>query len=205
VLRFYTVMKRTLFTALLSICVISFWISCGNSSETSEVATTQEVNTSLIYGDTSYRFPELSEAAKKEIFQWSVFEDFENELKFINGSNIEALQSGSERLIQHTDSLTKKIPEKLNTQAIVSRLLVVKTHASLLHQEVHKDRFENEEIENHLQTLNRATQNFVEQINGKFAKDQIDLDQQDEEAKELEKQRRLRDSIFQAEIRDSEG
>ena len=75
----------------------------------------------------------------------------------------------------------------------------------MLHQEVHKDRFENEEIESHLQTLNRATQNFVEQINGKFAKDQIDLDQQDEEAKELEKQRRLRDSIFQAELRDSEG
>jgi hypothetical protein len=42
----------------------------------------------------------------------------------------------------------------------------------------------------------------VLQINEKVEKDQIDIQRKDDEAKELKKQRKARDSIFQLELQD---
>ena len=182
--------------------IFLFVISCGNPSEV--IDDQQEVvDTTTLYGDKRFVFPDLSQNAKVHITKWGAFEDFEAEAKNINGSTIEALRDKSERLISRIDSLTKKVPDTLKTQAIVSRVMVTKTRASLLHEEVRKSRIDSARLENQIDEMNIATKNLIVQINEKFQKDAIYLQRRDDEKKELEKQKRFLDSVYKAELEDS--
>lgn len=177
-------------------------ISCGNPSEVIEDQQ-EVVDTTTLYGDKRFVFPDLSENAKVYITKWGAFEDFEAEAKNINGSTIEGLLDRSERLISRIDSLTKKVPDTLKTQAIVSRVMVTKTRASLLHQEVRKSRIDSARLQVQIDEMNMATKNLIVQINEKFLKDAIYLQRKDDEKKELEKQKRFLDSVYKAELEDS--
>lgn len=179
-------------------------ISCGNPQEAIDIHQ-QIADTTTLFGDERFVFPDLSESAKAYITKWGAFEDFEAEAKNINGSTIEGLRDKSERLISRIDSLTKKVPDTLKTQAIVSRVMVTKTRASLLHQEVRKSRIDSARLQIQIAEMNIATKNLIVQINEKFQKDAIYLQRRDDEKKELEKQKRFLDSVYKAELQDSKN
>jgi len=177
-------------------------ISCGNSSEESKLQVpSQQINSSL-YGNTSFVFPELTDEAKIEVSHWGAYEDFEAEVKSINGNNIEELQIRTSQLVFHIDSLIKKIPDTLNTRAIYSRVIVVKTRSQLLEQEVNKSRIDSIQLQNYFDEMNISAKNLMVQINEKFQKDAIDLQRVDNEKQELEKQQRFLDSVHQIELQD---
>ena len=117
----------------------------------------------------------ISEKAKIYGVQWLGFEDFEIEFRSLNGSTLEQLRTKSERLVQYSDSLTKKIPDTLNSISISSRLVVVRTRANLLFQEVHKSRLDSLRLENAIDEMNVAVTHLILQLNEKFEKDEIDL------------------------------
>jgi len=185
----------------LSLLVSIFLISCGNSSEDIKTQQPDEITSSL-YGDTHFVFPELTAEAKLEVSHWGAYEDFDMEAKSINGNNIEALQIKTSQLVSHIDSLTKKIPDTLNTRAISSRVIVVKTRSQLLEQEVNKSRIDSLQLQNYFEELNISVKNLIIQINEKFQKDAIDLQRVDNEKQELEKQQRFIDSVYQIELQD---
>ena len=56
----------------------------------------------------SFSFPELTNEAKIEVSHWGAYEDFDTEVKSINGNNIEELQIKTSQLVFHIDSLIKK-------------------------------------------------------------------------------------------------
>ncbi len=175
--------------------------SCGNSSE--EIETTQEnIETTIIFGEKNFVFPNLSEAAKNYGMQWGAFEDFEIEAKSLNGSTIDGLRAKTTRLINSLDSISKKVPDTLNTKPIVSRLMVAKTRAMLLQQEVQKRNIDSARLQLQIKEMNNAAKNLIIQINEKFLKDAIDFQRIDSEKKEIENQKRLMDSIFKQEIKD---
>jgi len=177
-------------------------ISCGNSSEESKLQVpSQQINSSL-YGNTSFVFPELTDEAKIEVSHWGAYEDFEAEVKSINGNNIEELQIRTSQLVFHIDSLIKKIPDTLNTRAIYSRVIVVKTRSQLLEQEVNKSQIDSIQFQNYFDEMNISAKNLMVQINEKFQKDAIDLQRVDNEKQELEKQQRFLDSVHQIELQD---
>jgi predicted nucleic acid-binding Zn-ribbon protein len=177
-------------------------VSCGNNSETIE--NPQEIlDSSTLFGDANFVFPSLSENAKTYITQWGAFEDFETEAKRINGNTIEALRDKTERLISRIDSLTKKVPDTLQTNAIVSRVMVAKTRAHLLYQEVRKMQIDSGKLQQQIFEMNRATKNLLIQINEKFQKDAIDFQRKDDEKKEIEKQKRFLDSVYKTELQDT--
>ena len=194
-------MNRILIFTVLSLFLCFGIYSCGDpSSETEQ--TTLQVDTTIRYGQKGIEFPKLSEKTKFQLAQWAVFDDFEMEAITISGSTIEALKVKTERLIIHTDSLAKKIPDTLNTNLVVSRLMVVGTRTKLLHQEVHRARLDSAKIVNHIEEFNNALVNFLRQLNEKFQKDAIDEQRKDDEKKELEKQKRFLDSVYQVELED---
>ena len=177
-------------------------ISCGNSSEETKIQMpSQQINSSL-YGNTSFVFPELTDEAKIEVSHWGAYEDFDAEVKSINGNNLEELQIRTSQLVFHIDSLIKKIPDTLNTRAIYSRVIVVKTRSQLLEQEVNKSRIDSIQLQNYFDEMNISAKNLMVQINEKFQKDAIDLQRVDNEKQELEKQQRFLDSVHQIELQD---
>ena len=129
------------FTVLVSL----LFISCGDSSEETPIESPVQ-DTSIHYGNAAYKLPQLSEKAQEQTIRWSVFEDFENEMKLINGANIETLLSSTDRLLKFSDSLSKTVPETLKDKAIVSRLIVTKIRAGLLHQELRLSKLDSTEI-----------------------------------------------------------
>lgn len=194
-------MNRILIFIVLSL-FLSFGIySCGDSSNESQEIKIEVDNTTR-YGQTEVVFPKFSEKTKVQIAQWAVFDDFEMEATTLSGSTIEQLKIKTERLITHSDSLAKKIPDTLNTYLITSRLMVVGTRTKLLHQEVNRARLDSAKIANHIDEFNMAVVNFMQQLDEKFQKDAIDEQRKDDEKNELEKQKRFLDSVYQAELQD---
>ncbi|MBT8262202.1 MAG: hypothetical protein KJO05_05235 [Bacteroidia bacterium] len=179
--------------------------SCGKSEEKPAELFEEAQDFSNGFGDKTMLFPKLISAAETEVSSWSVFEDFQNEMKTLNGSTLAELRVKSERLRLHTDSLRKKIPEALATQPIKSRLLVVDSRVNLLDQEINKSPIDSLTLEEHLRELTTATVNFYLQINEKLQKDKIDQEREEDEKKELEKQKRFLDSVYQAELKDQEN
>ena len=179
-------------------------ISCGNPSE--QIETKEEnIETTILFGETDFVFPDLSENAKNYGMQWGGFEDFEIEAKSLNGSTIDGLRTKTTRLILSLDSISKKVPDTLNTKPIVSRLMVAKTRAMLLQQEVQKVTIDSIRLQLQIKEMNIAAKNLIIQVNEKFLKDAIDFERIDSEKKEIESQKRLLDSIFNQEIKDNKS
>ncbi|MFT4669721.1 MAG: phenylalanyl-tRNA synthetase alpha subunit [Ulvibacter sp.] len=179
-------------------------VSCGNPSE--EIQTTREnIETTVLFGEKNFVFPNLSENAKVYTMQWGAFEDFEIEAKSINGSTVDGLRAKSTRLINRLDSITKKVPDTLNTKSIISRVMVTKTRALLLLQEVQKTNIDSARLQLQIKEMNNAAKHLIIQINEKFLKDAIDFQRVDSEKKEIESQKRLLDSIFKLEMEDNKS
>ena len=112
------------------------------------------------------------------------------------------IQERSAILISRMDSLTKKIPDTLKTQAIYSRVIVAKTRAAIVEQVANKGRIDSLEIQKAIQEMHTATSNLIIQINEKFEKDSEDRKVKDNEKKEMEQRKKRLDSIYKAELRD---
>lgn len=192
---------RIPFFQIFMIAVLTTFISCGETTE-DKPEELPEQDTSIHYGNTNYTLPVLSPKAKEQTAKWSVFEDFENEMKLINDANIETLLNSTERLVKYTDSLTKTIPAGLNDKAIISRMIVAKTKAGMLHQEIRLSTLDSVGIEQSITDLNIATRNLIVRMNEKFTKASIDEDRKENEEAELKKQQKFLDSVYQAELRD---
>lgn len=183
---------------------ISFFFSCGNNSEEQKVEL-PNTNMSIIFGDTTYTYPQLSEPAKEQAVKWGVLEDLIQEAKSTNGSNYRDLREHAVRLREISDSLFKKIPDTLNTNPINSRLLVLKTRSELLYQTSHQDNIDSLNIQESVKELNIAVENLIIHLNEKFLKDKIDYQRKEDEENELKKQERFRDSIFELELQDKKN
>jgi hypothetical protein len=179
-----------------------FLTSCGNDKQKVDENVTIELDETQQYGVDDFVFPNFDNNSKLQVNQWAVFDDFDSEIRTINGRTKEVLKNKSQRLVTHMDSLSKKIPDTLSSRTIKSRLLVVKTRVHLLDQELNKSKPDSMMIQGHISELNTSYSNLIRQINEKFEKDAIDMQRLDDEKKELEKQKRFLDSVYKAELQD---
>jgi hypothetical protein len=192
---------KPLLRQLLFLLLPLFLFSCGNSSPEDDLLGTLAQDT-LRYSVKKYNFPPLSNNAREQIENWSVYDDFYAEASTLNGLNLENLRLKTEKLLSHTDSLSKKIPDTLFTSSIYSRLVILRTRVELLKQEVNRGAVITENLEANIEETNAAVKNLIVQLNEKFQKDGIDLQRIDNEKKELEKQKKFLDSVYRAELKD---
>jgi len=197
---------KFVFSFYICFLILNFGIvSCGDSNEKSQTKKQTINNNSTLFGNQKFVFPELSEKSKIYVSNWAVYDDFEKEVKTLNGNTIEVLLNKSELLVSHLDSLSKNIPDTLFNQAILSRVIVVKTRINLLHQELKKSKIDSIQLQNHMNEMNASVSNLIIQINEKFQKDAIDLKRVEDEKKELENQKRFLDSVYQIELQDKKN
>ena len=176
-------------------------MACEEGKKSSADSEIQIVDTTT-YGNNSFKFPKLVPLADSIVKDWPVFKDFKGVSVNLHNSTLEDLQRKSKYLITLTDSIARSIPETLNTRPIISRISVVQTRANLLKQEVELSQPKSENIEYYIHESQKAITNFVLQINEKVQKDLIDGQRKEDELKELEKQKKSRDSIFELERQD---
>lgn len=187
---------------IISLLVIAgFIFSCGNSSEENQNQS-QTNDSSIVFGDVNYGFPELIAPAKEQAIHWGVLEDLFSEVKKVNGSNYQELRNHSELLKEYSDSLFKNIPDTLNTKPINSRLLALKTRSELLFQVAHQASIDSSKVQNTVEELNVSVKNLIIHLNEKFQKDNIDFQRKEDEDTELKKQQRYKDSIKNLELQD---
>ena len=197
---------KFVFSLYISFLILNFgMVSCGDSNEKSQSEIQTTNNSSTLFGNQKFVFPELSDKAKIYVSNWAVFDDFEKEVKTLNGNTIEVLLNKSELLVSHLDSLSKNIPDTLFNQAILSRVIVVKTRINLLHQELKKSKIDSIQLQNYMNEMNASVSNLIIQINEKFQKDAIDLKRVEDEKKELENQKRFLDSVYKIELQDKKN
>ena len=197
---------KFVFSFYISFLILIFgMVSCGDSNEKSQTEIQTKNNNSTLFGNQKFVFPELSDKAKIYVSNWAVYDDFEKEIKTLNGNTIEVLLNKSELLVSHLDSLSKNIPDTLFNQAILSRVIVVKTRINLLHQELKKSKIDSIQLQNYMNEMNASVSNLIIQINEKFQKDAIDLKRVEDEKKELENQKRFLDSVYRTELQDKKN
>jgi hypothetical protein len=180
------------------------WISCGRSSQEERVSQ-NAIRDTVRFGINKYTFPQLSKNTKEQLENWSVYDDFYSEASTLNDIGVEVLRIKTDKLLRHADSLSKKIPDTLYTNAIYSRLTIVKTRVKLLQQTLGRGVLDKDKVEIHIAETNNAVKNLIVQLNEKFQKDGIDSQRIDNEKKELEKQKKFLDSVYIAELKDQKN
>ena len=195
-------MKRELFF-FAGIGLLFFVLSCGDTQTLETQAIIKKPVSSKLFGESSTTLPVFSSSAANYIDQWPVFEDVTTEVLAINGASLKTVQQRSALLVSRMDSLTKKIPDTLRTQAISSRLIVTTTRAAIIKQEANKGRVDTLAIQVAILEMNTATANLIIQINEKFEKDTEDNKVKNNEQKEMDLRKKRLDSIYKASVNKS--
>lgn len=177
--------------------------SCENENSKQIVEIEDTIDQNKLYGHTVRKTPKISEAVKEHTDRWGGFNDFEDDVTKIHRNTIDGLKIITDRLVVLSDSIVRHIPDTLHTQPIASRLKVVDTRIQLLHQMLDVYRVDSLQLEKNIAALAIANHNFITHMNAKFAKDDIEESQRAQEVAEIEKLKKSQDSIFKAELRDS--
>ncbi|MDC8002446.1 hypothetical protein POV27_00145 [Aureisphaera galaxeae] len=185
----------------LFLFVFIVFLSCGETSQEQENTVPEQKDT-LRYGMTQYTFSKPDAAIAEVLENWNFYQDFNDEATSLHQLDLEQLKIKTEKLLAHTDSLMTKVPDTLNTFSIKSRLAIIKTRTELLRLECQKNTIDAQKIDDYIEENNIAVNNFFVQIQEKLRKDGYDLQQIENEKKELEKQKRYLDSIRQLELQD---
>ena len=187
-------MKRELLF-FSSICLL-FVVSCIDSQQTATQTKTDQVTDSKLFGQADAMLPDFSESSENYISQWPVFDDLITEVLAINQASLTTIQQRSNLLLSRMDSLTKNIPDTLNTQPIYSRVIITKTRAAIVKQVANKGRLDTLEIQKAIKQMNLATANLIIQINEKFEKDTQDNTVKNNELKEKQVLKIRLDSVY---------
>ena len=187
-------MKRE-FLFFSSICLL-FVVSCIDSQQTATQTKIDQVTDSKLFGQADAMLPDFSESSENYISQWPVFDDLITEVLAINQASLTTIQQRSNLLVSRMDSLTKNIPDTLNTQPIYSRVIVTKTRAAIVKQEANKDRLDTLAMQQAIVQMNLATANLIIQINEKFEKDTQDNSVKNNELKEKQVLKKRLDSVY---------
>ena len=187
-------MKRELLF-FSSICLL-FVASCIDSQPAATQTKTDQVTDSKLFGQADAMLPDFSESSENYISQWPVFDDLITEVLAINQASLTTIQQRSNLLLSRMDSLTKNIPDTLNTQPIYSRVIITKTRAAIVKQVANKGRLDTLEIQKAIKQMNLATANLIIQINEKFEKDTQDNTVKNNELKEKQVLKIRLDSVY---------
>ena len=169
-----------------SICLLFVVLSCIDSQPTASQTKTEKVTDAKLFGQPDAMLPDFSKSSENYISQWPVFDDLITEVLAINQASLKTIQQRSNMLVSRMDSLTRNIPDTLNTQPIYARVIITKTRAAIVKQEANKSRLDTLAMQQAISQMNLATANLIIQINEKFEKDTQDNKVKNNELQEKE-------------------
>ena len=156
------------------ICIFFVVLSCKDNQPADFTTNTKQITDVKLFGNPDAMLPDFSQSSENYISQWPVFDDLITEVLAINQASLKTIQQRSNILVSRMDSLTKNIPDTLNTQPIYARVIVTKTRAAIVKQVANKSRLDTLAMQQAISQMNLATANLIIQINEKFEKDTQD-------------------------------
>ncbi len=156
------------------ICIFFVVLSCKDNQPADFTTNTKQITDIKLFGNPDAMLPDFSQSSENYISQWPVFDDLITEVLAINQASLKTIQQRSNILVSRMDSLTKNIPDTLNTQPIYARVIVTKTRAAIVKQVANKSRLDTLAMQQAISQMNLATANLIIQINEKFEKDTQD-------------------------------
>jgi len=156
------------------ICIFFVVLSCKDNQPADFTTNTKQITDVKLFGNPDAMLPDFSQSSENYISQWPVFDDLITEVLAINQASLKTIQQRSNILVTRMDSLTKNIPDTLNTQPIYARVIVTKTRAAIVKQVANKSRLDTLAMQQAISQMNLATANLIIQINEKFEKDTQD-------------------------------
>jgi hypothetical protein len=100
------------------ICIFFVVLSCKDNQPADFTTNTKQITDIKLFGNPDAMLPDFSQSSENYISQWPVFDDLITEVLAINQSSLKTIQQRSNILVSRMDSLTKNIPDTLNTQPI---------------------------------------------------------------------------------------
>lgn len=179
---------------LLATMLFALLFSC---KEEEQAVMPDPTDSSTKYELPTVDFVKQIEVAENATAQWSVFNEFKNTLVSLAQADLERMRSQSEKLTRYSDSLRKQMPTSLETMPIKSRMDVVHARLELLQQSAEAWVVDSVELKNNYEESMAAFNILLHQINEKFDKDAIQMEEGINFSTEL--QQRTRDSIFNLE------
>ncbi len=168
------------------ICIFFVVLSCKDNQPAVATTNTKQITDIKLFGNPDAMLPDFSQSSENYISQWPVFDDLITEVLAINQASLKTIQQRSNILVSRMDSLTKNIPDTLNTQPIYARVIVTKTRAAIVKQVANKSRLDTLAMQQAISQMNLATANLIIQINEKFEKDTQDNTVKNNELQEKE-------------------
>jgi hypothetical protein len=168
------------------ICIFFVVLSCKDNLSEDSKTNTKQITDIKLFGNPDAVLPDFSQSSENYISQWPVFDDLITEVLAINQASLKTIQQRSNILVSRMDSLTKNIPDTLNTQPIYARVIVTKTRAAIVKQVANKSRLDTLAMQQAISQMNLATANLIIQINEKFEKDTQDNTVKNNELQEKE-------------------
>ena len=168
------------------ICIFFVVLSCKDNLSADSTTNTKQITDTKSFGNPDAMLPDFSQSSENYISQWPVFDDLITEVLAINQASLKTIQQRSNILVSRMDSLTKNIPDTLNTQPIYARVIVTKTRAAIVKQVANKSRLDTLAMQQAISQMNLATANLIIQINEKFEKDTQDNTVKNNELQEQE-------------------
>jgi len=162
------------FDFIISTCLLIVVLSCTDNRHSTSQTTPVQITDTKLFGNPDAMLPDFSQSSENYISQWPVFDDLITEVLAINQASLKTIQQRSNILVSRMDSLTKNIPDTLNTQPIYARVIVTKTRAAIVKQVANKSRLDTLAMQQAISQMNLATANLIIQINEKFEKDTQD-------------------------------
>lgn len=177
----------------LILLLTGFLISCNADKKQSEA----EVLSldSIAVSVKTKSFPELSPKAREAVFEWKNFQELENNINYLNQGNLRNVSGETARMVAVSDTLLLYIPGNLQTNAISSRMRVLKTRISLLDELINRRGVSAEAVRENLEEMNNAFYNLLAQINEKFEKEEIDAITRTQENIQKSQNTQINDSI----------
>lgn len=190
-------MRQFFVFIISSVC----FLGCADT-EHQETAEAPSQPQSFTYGRTLENVVDLSPDTAEQVAQWEVLKDLIHDVKRTEDLPYMKLREHVETIRQFTDSAANSVPDAFRTNAITSRMLVLKTRAALLYQSSHQSYIDTLQINKDIREMRKAVNDLVVQMNEKTEKDKIDMQRQHSERTERNKNTTFRDSIMQLERND---
>ncbi|WP_299113984.1 hypothetical protein [uncultured Winogradskyella sp.] len=167
----------------LYILVLVVFFSCGddNSKTTPKVLEEQKQDTKTITAKAieSFKYNDyiLSEDAKKEVAQWTRFQELSTQISFLKKADVTFFTAEKDTLKVFLDSLKVSLPENINTNPINSRISVLETKLLKLNNDLTLDNYSVDNKLGSIRDLLIANSNLIFGINKK-----LEFDKRDKEA-----------------------
>lgn len=161
-------------------CLILFF-SCGDETKKTdkdiETKPNQKEKTisKTAIENFKYRDYTLSNDAKKEVAEWSRFQELETQISFLKQADITFFTTEKDTLKAFLDSMRVSIPKNINTNPINARISVLETKLLKLNNDLALDNYAIEKQLKSIKDLLIANSYLIFGINKKLEFDENDV------------------------------